>query len=91
MKKLHALSATIALMSTLVLVAPPLFAQKERPKTFADMAAEMPEGKLPKERVMAMLEKTFDKADTRQEKKLDVQQARQFQFFLRVFTRDSGM
>jgi hypothetical protein len=89
MRKLKVLSAVLA-VTVFGAIATPILAQKERTKTFVEMATEMPDGKLPKERVMAMLDKTFDKADTRNEKKIDAQQARQFQQFLREFTRESG-
>jgi hypothetical protein len=89
MKKLNVLFAALVL-TTVAVVATPILAQSERPKTFVEMASEMPDGKITKDRVMAMMDKTFDRADTRREKKLDEKQARQFQLFLREFTRESG-
>jgi hypothetical protein len=90
----NAVLASIAVAS-LGFAGLPLFAEDPQPKpatsmTFVQMAQKSPDGKLEKSRVMGAMERTFDMADTRKEGKLDEKQARQFQEFLKQFTRESG-
>ena len=91
MKTLKAVLATAALTSMAV-AALPILAQQAGAKkmTFVEMAKANPDGKISKPRVMGMMEKGFDQFDTRKEGKLDERQARQFEIFLREFTRESG-
>jgi hypothetical protein len=92
--KSTAVLASIAVVS-LGFAASPLLAEDPPPKvaapmTFVQMAQKSPDGKLEKSRVMGAMERTFDMVDTRKEGKLDQKQARQFQEFLKQFTRESG-
>lgn len=90
MKRSSILIAALPVV-TLAVSALPLFAEDApKPKTFVQMAENMADGKVPKEMVMGAVERTFDKADTKKEGKLDSNQAKQFQFFLKEFTRESG-
>ncbi|HWH41199.1 MAG TPA: hypothetical protein VNU21_15250 [Usitatibacter sp.] len=89
MKTIHVVAFT-SVLAAAALHALPLLADESSTKTFAQMAADMPDGKIRKSRVMEVIGKTFDRADTRKEEKLDEKQARQFQQFLKEFTRESG-
>ena len=94
MKKSHAVIASL-FVASIAIVARPLLAEDAAPKvatnmTFVEMAKKSPDGKLEKSRVMGAMERTFDMADTNREGKLNEKQARQFQEFLKQFTRESG-
>jgi hypothetical protein len=89
-----AVVASIPLVS-LCLAALPLLAMDPAPEvsvdmTFVEMAKSSPDGKIEKSKVMGAIERKFDTADTRKERKLDEWQAKQFQEFLKNFTRESG-
>lgn len=92
MKTLKAVLTTAVLTSISVAALPILADQaaEQVKKTFVDMAKASPDGKISKPKVMAMMEKGFDQFDSRKEGKLDHWQARQFELFLREFTRESG-
>ena len=92
MKTLNTVLATVALASIAVAALPILADQTGATKklTFVEMAKSNPDGKITKSRVMGMMEKGFDQFDSRKEGKLDERQARQFEIFLREFTRESG-
>jgi hypothetical protein len=90
----HVVLASLSIAS-LAVAALPLFAEDATPKvatnmTFVEMAQKSPDGKLEKSKVMSAMGRTFDMADTKKEGKLDQYQARQFQEFLKQFTRESG-
>jgi hypothetical protein len=95
MKTMTAVFA-IATLGTIAVAAFPILADDtadstpKPTKTFVEMAQANPDGKISKRQVMGMMEKSFDRVDTRKEGKLDEWQARQFQIFLREFTRESG-
>jgi hypothetical protein len=90
MKKSTFLLAAVPLVSLAAFAFPLLAEDAPKPRTFVQMTEEMPDRKIPKSMVMAAVERTFDKADTGKEGKLDANQARQFQYFLQQFTRESG-
>lgn len=94
MNRSTALLASIAVTS-IGFAAVPLFAEDPAPKiatnmTFVEMAKKSPDGMIEKKRVMASLDRTFDMADTEKQGKLNERQAKQFQEFLKQFTRGDG-
>jgi hypothetical protein len=89
MKRSTVLLAAIPAVA-LAVSALPLLADEAKTKTFVQMAEAQPDGKLPKSMVMNAIERKFDMADTNKEGKLDSQQTKQFQQFLKQFTRESG-
>jgi hypothetical protein len=86
---MQALLAASAVTS-IALVALPIAANDKPTRTFVEMAKANTDGKIEKSRVMGMMDKGFDQFDSRKEGKLDARQARQFELFLREFTRESG-
>jgi len=94
MNRSTALLASLAVTS-LGFAALPLLAEDPEPKlatnmTFVEMARKAPDGKIEKSKVMSHMGRVFDMADTNKEGKLNEKQARQFQDFLKQFTRESG-
>ena len=89
MKNRTVLLAALPVIS-FAFVAGSLMAEEKKPNTFVQMAQNQPDGMIPKAMVMGAVERTFDKVDTKKEGKLNAEQARQFQFFLKEFTRESG-
>jgi hypothetical protein len=75
------------MLATLVLAIAPARADDDYPHIFVKMCDEGPDKKVSKERVMETVSKMFDKADTRQEGKLDKEQA---DAFYKSFTHPSG-
>ena len=90
MKTLKAVFAAAALGAVAGAALPLLANTPQPPKTFVEMAQSNSDGKIEKSRVMGMMDKGFDRFDSRKEGKLDARQARQFELFLREFTRESG-
>jgi hypothetical protein len=90
MKSSTVLLAAIPVIALGAAALPLLAEDAPKPRTFVQMAEAMPDGKVTKSAVMGAVERTFDKADIKKEGKLDSNQAKQFQFFLKEFTRESG-
>ncbi len=65
----------------------PIRADDDYPNIFVKMCEKSPDGKVTKAEVMAVVEKAFDKHDTRKEGKLDKKQT---EIFLKNLTRESG-
>lgn len=77
-----------ALLASAALAVFPVQADDHKSSVFERMCDQSPDGKVSKTQVMTIVEKMFDKADTRREGKLDKKQA---EFFWKQFTAESGM
>jgi hypothetical protein len=86
MKMMHAVFATLAL-GAFAFTPLPIRADDDYPNIFVKMCEKSPDGKVTKAEVMEVVEKAFDKHDTRKEGKLDKKQT---EAFLKNLTRESG-
>lgn len=82
MKMIRRTLGAMALASLAFAVLPTL-ADDTNPNVFVKMCDKAPDGKVSKAEVMRMVEKMFDKADTRKEGRLD---KKQVEYFLKQFT-----